>query len=380
MTTYLAYTSPARGHMYPLVPTLLELVQRGHEVHVRTLASEVDTLNDIGLHAAPIAPAIEDLPLTDWQGATPFEGLLNVIDTFSARAEHEVPDLRSAIDDVDPDVLFVDTTTIGANTVAEVGDRPWVQWLPFFYGPMPFSPVQSMEAIGAIRRAVGAPLLEDHEGYWRRAPLLLYFTAEPFAPSEPPIPSNFRMVGPGNWDPPAVMPAWLTELDEPIVLVTLSSEYQLDDVLVTTALEALRDEDVRVVATTVAHAPSRFEAPPNAIIEQLIPHQHVIARAACVVCHGGMGITQKALSASVPVCVMPGGRDQTDVSERVVLAGGGTRILAEDLNPDRLRDAVREAMTMTAGAARIAEGFARAGGATAAADAVEALVGSAVTI
>ena len=37
----LAYTSPARGHLYPLVPILDELAGRGHRIAVRTLASEV---------------------------------------------------------------------------------------------------------------------------------------------------------------------------------------------------------------------------------------------------------------------------------------------------------------------------------------------------
>src|SRR5256885_1695183 len=40
MARYLVYTSPARGHVYPLVPTLEELRRRGHEVAVRTLESE----------------------------------------------------------------------------------------------------------------------------------------------------------------------------------------------------------------------------------------------------------------------------------------------------------------------------------------------------
>jgi hypothetical protein len=35
----LAYTSPARGHLYPIVPILLELQRRGHEIALRTLAS-----------------------------------------------------------------------------------------------------------------------------------------------------------------------------------------------------------------------------------------------------------------------------------------------------------------------------------------------------
>jgi UDP:flavonoid glycosyltransferase YjiC (YdhE family) len=35
MARFLAYTSPARGHLYPITPTLLELAGRGHDVHVR---------------------------------------------------------------------------------------------------------------------------------------------------------------------------------------------------------------------------------------------------------------------------------------------------------------------------------------------------------
>ena len=56
MTRYLAYTSPARGHLYPLVQTLLELRGRGHDVHVRTLASEVAALDRLGLTPHPSIP------------------------------------------------------------------------------------------------------------------------------------------------------------------------------------------------------------------------------------------------------------------------------------------------------------------------------------
>jgi hypothetical protein len=41
MARILAYTSPARGHLYPLTPILDELARRGHDICVRTLASEV---------------------------------------------------------------------------------------------------------------------------------------------------------------------------------------------------------------------------------------------------------------------------------------------------------------------------------------------------
>jgi UDP:flavonoid glycosyltransferase YjiC (YdhE family) len=71
MARYLAYTSPARGHLYPIVPTLLELRARGHEVHVRTLTAEVPALTAVGLEADAIAQAIEAAPWTTGRPAPP---------------------------------------------------------------------------------------------------------------------------------------------------------------------------------------------------------------------------------------------------------------------------------------------------------------------
>ena len=102
-----------------------------------------------------------------------------------------------------------------------------------------------------------------------------------------------------------------------------------------------------------------------------VPHAPMLERAACVVTHGGMGATQKALAAGVPVCAVPFGRDQLEVARRVVVARAGTRLSARRLRPDRLRAQVLAAMEMRAGAARIARGFAEAGGAPLAADTLE---------
>ena len=128
-----------------------------------------------------------------------------------------------------------------------------------------------------------------------------------------------------------------------------------------------------MVVTTAGVDPSSFTPPPNARVERFVPHRPVLERASCVVCHGGMGITQKALAAGVPVCVVPFGRDQFDVARHVEVAGAGTRLPASRLRPDRLRAAVREAMSKKAGAERVAAAFAAAGGPRAAADALEAL-------
>jgi UDP:flavonoid glycosyltransferase YjiC (YdhE family) len=69
---------------------------------------------------------------------------------------------------------------------------------------------------------------------------------------------------------------------------------------------------------------------------------------------------------------VPFGRDQLEVARRVEVAHAGTRLPASRLNPDRLRAKIKEAMTCTAGARRIAGAYAATGGPQAAADAFEA--------
>lgn len=98
------------------------------------------------------------------------------------------------------------------------------------------------------------------------------------------------MVGPGIWDPPAEPPDWLDENGKPLVLVTCSTEFQNDGKLARIALEALAGEDVNVVVTTAGVDPSSLTPPPNARVMKFLPHGPVLERAACVVCHGGMGI------------------------------------------------------------------------------------------
>jgi hypothetical protein len=95
---------------------------------------------------------------------------------------------------------------------------------------------------------------------------------------------------------------------------------------------------------------------------------------ACVITHGGMGATQKALARGVPVCAVPFGRDQLEVARRVEVAGAGTRLVAKKLRADRLRAATLRAMDLREGAERIAQAYRDAGGANAAADHFEGIL------
>ncbi|MEA2251899.1 MAG: hypothetical protein QOG70_2141 [Solirubrobacteraceae bacterium] len=399
----LAYTSPARGHLYPLVPILDELARRGHTIALRTLSSQVDLMTDRGFDAAPIAPPIEAIEHDDYLGRTPPAKLKRSMATFGARSGHEVGDVRAAIAEHQPDALLIDCMTWGATAAAESWGGPWAQWFPF---PLPlrsrdappfgpgFKPAvglpgrlrdrllgpilsrtyerAALPPLNATRRAVGVRPLANAEELLTVAPLLLYMTAEPFEYPRSDWPASIRMVGPCAWDPPADPPEWLDGVRRPLILVSTSSEFQDDGRLARTAFEAFASEDVEVVATSPSgQLPESL--PSNARVERFASHGPILARAACAVTHGGAGATQKALAAGVPVCVVPFGRDQLEIARRVEVASAGTRLPAGRLTAARLRTAVRVAMTKRDGARRVADGYRATGGAATAADAFEKL-------
>jgi MGT family glycosyltransferase len=405
MSRVLAYTSPARGHLYPLVPTLDELRGRGHGVAVRTLPAEVEMLRARGFDAEALSDEVLALERDHWRARTPTRALKRSLTVLARRAQHELDDLRGAIDATAPEVLLVDINTWGAAAVAEAGERPWAQWLPF-PSPVPSQEVPPfgpglppasgplwrlrdrivgkltlpgferalLPGVNAARARVDLAPLDSAAAALTRAPLTLYLTAEPFDYPRSDWPASWRLIGPGTWDPPAEPPAWLDSINRPLVLVATSSEYQDDGRLVDNALDALRDDDLFVVATLPAARPPAVPVPPNARVEGFVPHGPVLERAACVVCHAGMGITQKALAAGVPVCAVPFGRDQLEVARRVEVAEAGSRLPARRLAPERLRRAVHEALMRTQGARRIADAFAAAGGPAAGADHLETLM------
>ncbi len=197
----------------------------------------------------------------------------------------------------------------------------------------------------------------------RRPPLMLVASGKPFEYHQTEWGDAIQMIGPCMYEPAMdEVPDWLQAIDRPIVLVTTSSQEQADSKLVVAAMSALADEPVHVVATLPAGLPRDVIPTPNATVLEFVPHGPVLDRAVCAVTHGGMGATQKALARGVPVCVVPFGRDQFEVARRVEVAQCGTRLPAKKLTARRLSAAIRQAMTMTDGARRVAAGFVATGG------------------
>ncbi len=406
MSTVLIYTSPARGHLYPMMDVALALRAAGHRVVVQTLADEGDRVAAEGLEHRPIAAAIEALPLRDFAHGKPLAQVRAAFDAWLARAPHEVADLRAATADLSPDLLVVDANTWGAAAFAEAQRRPWAAFLPYAlpvasrdtpaFGPGFAPPRHALDRLrdravwgaldGAVRRPLrgldalradlGVPPIGTYEGLFLRADALLYRTAVPFEYPRSSWPASVHAIGPGLWAPPGEAPAWLADLPHPRVLVSVSTEFQDDGAIVEAALAGLADGPGSVIVTTSALDPARFAAPHERVrITRTLPHGAVIPEVDVVVTHGGMGTTQRALAAGVPVCVVPWGRDQSESARRAEVCGAGTMLPRARLTPARLRAAVHGALGRKPGAERIARAFREAGGAERGAAVLEGLLG-----
>jgi MGT family glycosyltransferase len=373
MARILAYTTPATGHVFPLVPGLLALRERGHEVKLIASAEHVEALRAAGVDADAVDPRTTKV-ITDYevQGRDRLHrGLADLL----GRGEEQRADLERHIASYRPDVLLIDTIAYGAAIGAERSGLPWASIMPSLipfpgkgippYGlglkPMrgPLGRLRDkllyrvvlreystamLPRLNALRVEAGLDPVKDPIENLYRPHRILALTGEPLEYARVDTPAHVRFVGAQLWDPPAETPAWLDEPGDPWVLVTCSTEYQGDEALAAAAIEGLRGEPVRVLVTLAdAHGARELPTADNVRVERFVAHGPVLERAAAVVCHGGMGIVQKAVAAGVPIVAVPFGRDQPEVGRRIAESGVGVLVKQKDLSAARIRSAVRQA-------------------------------------
>ena len=144
--------------------------------------------------------------------------------------------------------------------------------------------------------------------------------------------------------------------EEPLVLVAPSTAHDSGNHLVRTALAALAEEPVRVVATTNRVAPqSPIEVPANAVLVDWLSYSQLMPIASLVVSHGGHGTVARALGAGTPVLISPIIGDMSETAMRVAWAGAGLSLPWRLCRPAPLRWAARRLLADRSFAARAAE-------------------------
>lgn len=107
-------------------------------------------------------------------------------------------------------------------------------------------------------------------------------------------------------------------------------------------LEALATEDLDVVVTIGPNNdPASLTAlPANVHVHKWLPLRPLLDHCDAVVCHGGSGTTLAALSAGLPLVLVPQGADQFENALACEKAGAARVLRPAELESTAVRDAV----------------------------------------
>lgn len=159
------------------------------------------------------------------------------------------------------------------------------------------------------------------------------------------LPESFWFVGPLRWpdDGPSV-PFPFEQLDgRPLVYASLGTLVNRAVDTFRMIAEACAGLEVQLVITTAGGlVPADLgPLPGRRIVVGYAPQVEVIRRSSLVVTHGGLNTVLDALSAGVPMVVVPFTNDQPGVAARVVASGTGAMLPLKKITAHRLRAKVQ---------------------------------------
>lgn len=344
------------GHAFPAIALGKALAARGHEVTIETWEERRAAVEGAGLGFA----AAEEYRMFPPPDPNSPEG---------AHAAEAARALLPLLEDLRPHTVVSDILTLAPTLAAERAGIPLATLIPHIYPVV--EPGLPFFAVGL--RPPRTPL---GRGVWRAGQRMLDIGLEQGRRdlniqrdrlSLPPldrfhggISPDLALVGtfpqleyPRRWPAGVEVTGPMTfelphpeiELppgDDPLVLVAPSTAHDSENHLVRTALAALADEPVRVVATTNRVVPQEpIEAPPNATLVEWLSYSQLMPAASLVVSHGGHGTVARALGAGAPVLVSPLIGDMSETAMRVAWAGAGLSLPWRLCKPAPLRWAAR---------------------------------------
>ena len=138
----------------------------------------------------------------------------------------------------------------------------------------------------------------------------------------------------------AEVEAWLAESDVPVVYVSLGSFLSVRSDVLRRVAEALRGLDVRVALASGSTSPADLgPIPPGWLVRSVLPQVTLLRHAALGVTHGGNNSVTEALTAGVPLLVLPLSTDQFAGAAALERTGLGEAHDPNAAAPDELRAA-----------------------------------------
>ncbi|MFL6169942.1 MAG: nucleotide disphospho-sugar-binding domain-containing protein [Ornithinibacter sp.] len=140
--------------------------------------------------------------------------------------------------------------------------------------------------------------------------------------------------------------AWLAREARPVVYVSLGSFLSARSDVLAVVARALRGLDVRVaLATGSAPVEALGPLPPEWLVRGFLPQVRLLAHSAVAVTHGGNNSVTEALTAGVPLLVLPLSTDQFAGAAAVERGGVGLCLDPNATTVDGIRHAVQNLLS-----------------------------------
>ncbi len=161
---------------------------------------------------------------------------------------------------------------------------------------------------------------------------MLILSIKELADDGVPLPANVRYVGP---PPEVTVPPLKLSGTGAILLISVSTGYMDQAGVLQRVADAVAGLPVRAVLTLgPAMQGADLALAANVTAYDHLPHPAVLPAAAAAVTHAGHGTVMASLAHGVPLILMPMGRDQHAVAQRVVARGAGIVLDARAEAPD----------------------------------------------
>jgi zeaxanthin glucosyltransferase len=135
--------------------------------------------------------------------------------------------------------------------------------------------------------------------------------------------------------------AWLAGGTAPVVFVSLGSFLSIRGDVLARVAEALRALDVRVALASGSTPASELGPIPSSwLVRRVLPQVTLLSSSAVTVTHGGNNSVTEALTAAVPMLVLPFSTDQFAAAAALEDVGYGEVLDPNSATPEQVRDAV----------------------------------------
>lgn len=181
---------------------------------------------------------------------------------------------------------------------------------------------------------------------WDRSAMVLQPTVPQFEYAIPDLPRHVFFIGPiklsvdSNFTPPAWWPKIIGGKKK-VILINQGTIAKNINYLIKPAIEALKDEDVYVIAVPLSDE-QLDRIPANTFTSIFIPHANLLPYVDLMITNGGYGGVQSALSYGVPLIVGGTTEDKMEVSARVEFTKVGINLRKNNPTPNQIRSAVKK--------------------------------------